>query len=194
MNRHPLTAVVCAALACAGCSSRDSERRVYHLERDNRRLSSELSAAQAENRVLEREREVLRQQEQSEPPPARASAGLDRDDVSLPTVDAIDASVERELAGDAPAVGAYVLVLASVGAGHAESQRAHYQQTADELNRRAPHGLEPLFGVRNPRSGGLQLVYGVSPELGIGIDRARCQRATQALQARYRDCYILDTR
>lgn len=81
-----------------------------------------------------------------------------------------------------------VLILKSVLQSD-DDTRTRWQKEADSLNQlassRGADQLPPLFGVREPSSGGLQLVYGYR-DGRFGIDRERFKRQAAALrQAKY---------
>ncbi|MFW5845281.1 MAG: hypothetical protein ACOCXJ_03550 [Planctomycetota bacterium] len=82
------------------------------------------------------------------------------------------------------------LILKSVGS-YSDAVLQRWQAEADRLNeigRQDPDNrLPPLFGVRKPRSGGLQLVYGYRNGR-FGIDREQYEeQAAMLREARYKD-------
>lgn len=86
--------------------------------------------------------------------------------------------------------GTMVLVLESVDRETAAALR-HFEERAQQLNESAlkarPKGLDPLFGVRRPRSAnGLQLVYGkIDGGFGIAADDERGTRVYKGLEKIY---------
>jgi len=87
-----------------------------------------------------------------------------------------------DLAGN----GTEVLLLESVGRFSSDAQAA-FQAKAERYNASARNGgIDPLFGVRRPRSGGLQFVYGkIGTGFGIRSDDARGERIHRALASKF---------
>jgi hypothetical protein len=84
-----------------------------------------------------------------------------------------------------PALGDYYWVLSSVGEntpealGELEAQAAEYNRWAVD---NAAAGLQAYFAVRQPRSGGLQLVYGQKPGHALGVAQPGAGNASSLIE------------
>lgn len=187
----PITAALVAGLTGCG-GEREAD---HHREAELRRLDRELTESQQAQAQAEREREALADENARLLAEARANAATINTTASHPaTHSAEPAPTLPELppvadnASPSGAAGAYVVVLASVGKGHVDQARGQFEQVATELARRHAD-LPASFGLRTPRSGGLQLVYGAES----GLARASANAALAVLRDQYADAWVLNT-
>ncbi|MDA3963102.1 MAG: hypothetical protein PF961_20135 [Planctomycetota bacterium] len=171
-----------AVCLIAGCSGRDDVAQTQ-LQRENQRLTTQLEASRADNRRLTTALTESEHQ-RAEPRPAAAPQ-------AQPAPRYQPTPQPRQPA--AVAAGSYVLVLASVGKGTADAERERFAKVAAAHNRRYGASIGANFGVRTPRKGGLQLIYGVDDGV-IGMAKSAAERAQAALHGQYADSYVLDIR
>lgn len=111
-----------------------------------------------------------------------------------PTTNGGDGGEERI----ASTANAAVLILQSVPkSGSSQDTLNDFRTTADKLNQvvnqRPDLDIPPYFGVRRPRSGGLQLIFGVHNGT-YGVDRSDFERVRKTMRADppgYTDAYWL---
>lgn len=78
----------------------------------------------------------------------------------------------------------YIVVLSSVGEDDTQS-RADYQNLVGDMNRwAADKELAARFGLRRPRSGGLQLVFGIT-DAGYGVERSLAEDLLRVVKRKY---------
>lgn len=186
----PLILGVC--LLAAGCQSRSEERAQLALERENERLTTQLQRTRDDNDRLRTElaasQAELSRVRAEAAATERAAVPVRRASSAAPSADLLP-SLEPDRGQPA---GGFVVVLASVGGTHADQERDRFATVAQQHEREFG-SLPASFGVREPRSGGLQLVYGRTAG-GFGISRAAADQALATLTGRYRDAYVLDIR
>jgi TolA-binding protein len=202
MRRPAIALTVATAILATGCTSREGQLQVSELEADNARLElkleerdskvleleNQIDLLRGENRLLREQLELGRSSTSGAPLTAVEPSGSTASG-ALPSV----ADAEAEAAAAAAPTGDWVLVLASVGSGHADAERNNYQAAADQLNSRHGGSLGSRFGLRTPRSGGLQLVYGTAGS-EFGVTKADIAKAKAALSGTYADAYALNIR
>ena len=196
--RHPVltSLVIAATLASGACNGRGSKQQAQQQNAaEQQRLASQLDLLDRENRQLRDERDKL----------AAENQDLRSDNLALKAQAVRQESARDERwsgreGGNQPAAtgggsGDWVVVCASVGASAAASQRAHFTAEAARLNRIYGPAHGELFGVRDPRSGGLQVVYGANSG-GFGLPKAKAEAFLAALKrdGKIRDAFLLNVR
>lgn len=197
MSRHPVltSLVIVATLAAGACNGRGSKQQAdAQSTAEQQRLASQLDLLGRENQQLRSERDQL----------ATENQDLRSDNLALKAQAVRQDSARDESwagrGGNQPAAagggsGDWVVVCASVGPNSAAAQRNNFTAEAARLNRVYGGAHGELFGVRDPRSGGLQVVYGAN-DGGYGLPKAKAEAFLAALKrdGKIRDAFLLNVR